>query len=354
MKIPPPPPLRAAVIGCGAIAYEHLPFLATSPRVELVGVCDRSPAMAHAASERFGKAPVFTDIGTLIEAARPDVVHVLTPPSSHVDIIRLLLAGGANIICEKPMTGDAQTTEMLLKEAKSAGAILTESRNLLFNDDIIELRSWIAEGRLGNVVECDILLSLNFLAGPFGDPNLAGTAIGLPGGAVHDFLPHLVYLFLALTGAKGACDVYGTLKNRSGNPRAEFDHIDALIDFGSCRGRLRVATDCAPDSFEVVVRGSKGTAQTDLYNPALLFAGPPNIGKRAPLAQISAGKRLVRAGLSNFRNKVMQHGTMHGMPRMLDAIYTAIAAKQTLPFSDAELLETARLTDQLVALGKTT
>ena len=38
--------LRAAVIGCGAIAHEHLPYLSSSPRVELVAVCDSSEATA--------------------------------------------------------------------------------------------------------------------------------------------------------------------------------------------------------------------------------------------------------------------------------------------------------------------
>ena len=34
-------PLRAAVIGSGAIAHEHLAFLARSPDATLVGLCDR-------------------------------------------------------------------------------------------------------------------------------------------------------------------------------------------------------------------------------------------------------------------------------------------------------------------------
>ena len=37
------------------------------------------------------------------------------------------------------------------------------------------------------------------------------------------------------------------------------------------------------------------------------------------------GRKLARAGWSNLRNKIMQHGTMHGLPRMIEAIYRAIA-----------------------------
>lgn len=351
MNAPARSPLRAGIIGCGAIAYEHLPFVATSPLAELVGVCDRSPALAETARERFNAAAAYTDVGALLAECKPDIVHVLTPPQTHDAIVRQALAAGVHVICEKPMTGDADSTAALLAEAKKAGLVLVESRNLLFNDAVLELMRMSADGKLGDVIECDILLSLDFLAGPFGDRNLSGPGVDLPGGAVHDFLPHLVYLFLALTGAEGKCAVYGSLFNRSANPRVGFDFLDALVDFGPVRGRLRIATDVYPEAFRVILRGSKGTVETDLYNPYMRYDAAPNVGKRAPLGQIANGRTLIGTGLANFRNKVMQHGTMHGLPRMLTAVYEAIGSGSPQPFSAAEMIATARLTDRLIALG---
>jgi len=342
--------LRAAVIGCGAIAYEHLPFLADSAQAQLVAVCDRSAALAAAAAGRFGAEASFVEVAPMLAAARPDVVHVLTPPHTHDTLVRQVLAGGAHVICEKPMTGSERESAALLDVAAAAGLVLQESRNLLFNDPIIALRKLIAAGRLGRVVECEVLLSLDFLAGPFGDGNLSGPAVRLPGGAAHDFIPHLVYLFLALAGVDEVSEVRGTLENRSGNARAGFDFLDALLDAGRVRGRLRIATDTAPDAFRVVVRGTKATAETDLYNPFMRIEGGPNVGKRAPLGQVAAGIGLIRSGASGLRNKIMQHGTMHGLPRMLEAIYTALRQGASPPFTREEMLAAARLTDRLVAL----
>lgn len=344
-------PLKAAVVGCGAIAYEHLPFLADSPRAELVAVCDRSRALADAARVRFGAEQSFVDVRTMLEAAKPEVVHVLTPPQTHDALVRLALDSGAHVVCEKPMTGSERETVALLDAADAANRALQESRNLLFNDLIIALKNFIAAGRLGQVRECEILLSLDFLKGPFGDTNLKGPAVSLPVGAVHDFIPHLAYLFLSLSGVGSVDKVRGFLENRSGNRRAGFDSMDALLDAGQVRGRLRVATDTAPDAFRVIVRGSKATAVTDLYNPFMHIEGFPNTGKRAPLGQISAGLSLARAGLTGLRKKIMQHGTMHGLPRMLDAIYAALIERHAPPFSRQDMIDTARLTDQLVALG---
>lgn len=347
-----PDPLRAAVVGCGAIAYEHLPFLSSSSRSRLVAVCDRSAALARAAADRFGAEASFVEIDAMLASAKPDVVHVLTPPHTHDEIVRAAVAAGAHVVCEKPMTGTARESEALLDVAAAAGLVLQESRNLLFNDPVIALQRLIAENRLGRVVECEVLLSLNFLTGPFGDPNLSGPAVRLPGGAAHDFIPHLAYLFLELGCLSEVDEVHGILANRSGNPRAEFDFLDALIHAQDVRGRLRIATDTAPDAFRVIVRGTAATAETDLYNPFMRIEGEPNVGKRAPLGHVVGGWNLIWAGFTGMREKIMQHGTMHGLPRMLDAIYAALAENTPPPFSRDEILATARLTDRLVALGR--
>jgi predicted dehydrogenase len=345
-------PLRAAVIGCGAIAYEHLPFLASSAAAELTAVCDRSPALAHAAAQRFGPAAEFTDVGVMLAEVRPDVVHVLTPPQTHDQIVRAALAAGAHVICEKPMAANEAETAGLLDAAAQAGRVLVESRNLLWNDPMLQLVELIRAGDLGQVVECDLLMTVDFLSGPFGDPNLAGPGVALPGGAVHDFLPHLVFGFQALTGARETRDLRGFLMNRSGNPRAGFDFLDVLVDAGTARGRLRLAADAYPAAFEIVVRGTKGTVSTDIYNPFLLVSGDGHVGKRAPLGLIGDGGRLIRAGARNLRDKIMQHGPMHGMGRMLDAIYQALRAGDPPPIRPEDMLASARLCDRVIALGE--
>lgn len=352
MRTTPLPRLRAAVVGCGAIAYEHLPFLVASDNAQVVALCDRSPALAGAARMHFGiEAPIFTDAQEMLATTKPDIVHVLTPPQSHDAIVRSAIAAGAHVVCEKPMTGSANETAALLDLAAAAKRVLIESRNLLFNDVVVELLALVRAGRFGAVRECDVLLDLDFLAGPFGDANLDGPGVALPGGAVHDFLPHLVYLFQAFTGATTAETVMGELVNRSENSRAGFDFLDVLLRAGEARGRLRIAADVGPSEFRVVLRGTEARAEIDLYNPFLRFEGPPDTGKRSPLGQIRGGLGLMSAGIANLRDKIGQHGTTHGLPRMLEAVYAAIHGGQEVPITTAEMLATAQLTEQIVALG---
>ncbi len=345
--------LRAAVIGCGAIAHEHLAYLGTSPVVDLRGVCDLSPALAEFMRDKFGAEQAYTDVAAMLEAARPDVVHVLTPPQTHVRLVEQALAAGAHVVCEKPLAADAPTVQRLIDRALDARLVLQESRNYLFNDPVQTLKGMIDDGRIGEVVEVDLLLSLDFLPGPLGDENLRGPAVDLPAGAVHDFLPHLAYLFLHLAGWRGDVDrVSGFLQNRSGNRRAGFDHLDAIVHAGRTRGRLRLAADVQPDAFRLFVRGTKASLETDLFNPYLRVEGPPFTGKKSFLGQLGFGARLMGSSLRNLRDKVAQHGSYHGMPRMLDAIYRSLLSGTEPPFSPAEIIDTARLVDRLAQLGE--
>lgn len=343
--------IEAAVIGCGAIANEHLAFLAEAPNVRLAAVCDQSPATVAFAASRFGSASSYTDVSAMLAGARPDVVHVLTPPASHYRLVLQCLDAGAHVICEKPMTPTAAETSALLDHAQLRGLHLVESRNLLFNDSIIAIDRLVADRTIGQVREVDVLLSLDLTQSVFGDLNLEGPGIALPGGAVHDFLPHLCYLFLHFAEDAPEVDVQGTLYNLSGNPRVGFDHLDVLLVSGQTRGRLRIASDLKPEMFRVVVRGTDGHAEVDLYHPFLRLQRKKDSGKWAPFELVRSGLRLSRAGVRNLKDKVLQKGTYHGMPRMLAAIYQSIAENTAPPVTSAEMVATARLVDRIVELG---
>lgn len=342
------------MVGCGAIAHEHLGHLAGSPLAHVVAVCDRSEATARYAQERYGADRRYHDHEALLAAEELDVVHVCTPPQTHRAIVDDALDAGLHVICEKPLAPTAAEVEEVLAHAAAAGRHLVESRNLLYNDPVMALDRLVADGRLGEVRDIDIFLSLDLTAGPFGDPNLSGPGVALPGGAVHDFLPHLSYLFLHFADRHGPVDgVVGHLRNASGNPRVGFDQLDALVDAGSVRGRLRVASDLAPDAFRVRLHGTTASVETDLYNPYLRVEGGTLTGKRAPIEQLLSGTRLAVSSFANLRNKVLQHTTYHGLPRMLDAVYTDLLAGDAPEITARDMLATAILSDALVGLAET-
>ena len=97
--------MKAALIGAGQIARQHLACLKTLPGVELTAICDLSPATAEAAAERYGVRAWFTDHRAMLQKVQPDVVHVTTPPISHFRLAMDSFDAGANVIVEKPAAG---------------------------------------------------------------------------------------------------------------------------------------------------------------------------------------------------------------------------------------------------------
>src|SRR6185312_12137529 len=123
--------MKAALIGAGQIARQHLACLKTLPGAEPVAICDLSAAAAEAAAERFGIPAWFVDHREMLEKTRPDVVHVTTPPTSHFRLAMESLAAGAHVIVEKPATSTFEELETLAMLAKKANLHLIEDYNYL-------------------------------------------------------------------------------------------------------------------------------------------------------------------------------------------------------------------------------
>jgi predicted dehydrogenase len=156
--------LKSVLIGCGMIAREHLAAIAELENVEVAAVCDLSPARAEAAAERFGIAKWYPGHEQLLANVQPDLVHITTPPSSHFSIAKTCLSAGLNVLCEKPITIDYDEFVILKRLATDNHCTLMENQNLRFNSSVRRIFDLISSGKLGDVVDIQICISLNIFA----------------------------------------------------------------------------------------------------------------------------------------------------------------------------------------------
>src|SRR5664279_3948406 len=208
--------MKAALIGAGAIAKQHLSCLKTLPGIELAAICDLSPAAAEAAAERYGVSTWFTDHRVMLEKARPDVVHVTTPPASHFALAMDSLDAGAHVIVEKPATSSFEQLDALVRRAQQTGRQFVEDYNYIFNYAPQEILRRIESGEFGAVTHVEVLICLNIL-GPdgFADPNSPHPALKLAGGAIADFLPHLASLAHLFVGSHRSAKTVWTKRKPS-------------------------------------------------------------------------------------------------------------------------------------------
>ncbi len=357
-------PLRVAVMGTGAISKEHLTYLAgRSPvipdrgLVELVGVCDQSPAAAHYAADTFGAGRAFTDLADMLESASPEVVHVLTPPASHVGLATQCLQAGAHVVCEKPITTNSPDLDKLLEIAADHGRQLMESHNYRFNHGFRQLENLLNSDRLGPVRSVDIRIALPVTDADerFGDPNLPSPIHQLPAGVIHDFTTHFSYLLLRLTGDVVFDRMATAWSNHAGLAHFRYDDLDALLignsDRGPIHARLRFEADSGPDTFAITVRGTEGWAEIDLFQPYLRAVLPRPVGSQlSPVANhVINGWQLMGHGIRNLSRKIMQITPYEGLHHMLDETYQALTEDRPVPVTPAEMLAASRLVDTVVS-----
>lgn len=69
--------IKAAVIGCGFFATNHILSWKNFKDVDLVGVCDLDEERAINASHLAKGTPYFTDAELMLKEVRPDVVDIV-------------------------------------------------------------------------------------------------------------------------------------------------------------------------------------------------------------------------------------------------------------------------------------
>jgi predicted dehydrogenase len=141
--------LKVALVGCGKIADDHASQIKKLKGCEIVGVCDSEPLMARQLYERFPVRRYFSDLSQLLHEARPDVVHVTTPPQSHFQIARTCLEHGANVYVEKPFTLNTKDAQTLVALAEERGLRLTAGHDDQFSPVARRMRTLINSGYLG-------------------------------------------------------------------------------------------------------------------------------------------------------------------------------------------------------------
>ncbi len=150
-------PIRWGVLAPGRIARPFAADLALVPDAELVATGSRSRDRAEAFAAEFGGA-AHGSYEDLVSDPAVDVVYVASPHALHVEHTRLALEAGKHVLCEKPMTLDAASTQSLFEEAAARGLFLMEAMWTACHPAIRKLRSVLASGQHGTArqVHADI------------------------------------------------------------------------------------------------------------------------------------------------------------------------------------------------------
>ncbi len=145
-------PLRAAVIGLGAMGANHARVYAEIDGVELAAVADTEAARVDAATRGRGVRG-YDDYRRMLAEERIDLLTVAVPTRAHLDVAAHVIEHGVPLLVEKPLAATLAEGERLRDLAAAAGVPLTVGHIERFNPAVVELQRRLRAGELGRVFQ---------------------------------------------------------------------------------------------------------------------------------------------------------------------------------------------------------
>ncbi|MGI9363561.1 MAG: Gfo/Idh/MocA family protein, partial [Rhizobiaceae bacterium] len=144
------PKLKVAAVGTGYFSQFHYDAWSRCPEIELVGVADLDLAAAQAVTGKYG-GTAYADTVEMLDAHQPDLLDIITPPPTHLGMIKLAAERGLNVICQKPFCGGLRDAGVAVELIEQAGIDVTVHENFRFQPWYHAIRKELDAGRLGQI-----------------------------------------------------------------------------------------------------------------------------------------------------------------------------------------------------------
>lgn len=196
--------LRVAVAGAGYFSRFHYDAWSRMGEVELVALCDRDAAKAAEAAGRWGIPRVYADVERMLDVEAPDLLDIVTPPDSHLSLVRAAAARGVAAICQKAFCRSLEEAEEAAALAERAGTLLVVHENFRFQPWYGEIKRLLGEGALGTVLQASFRLRPGDGLGDDAYLDRQPYFREMPRFLVHETAIHWVDTFRYLFGPVGA------------------------------------------------------------------------------------------------------------------------------------------------------
>ena len=338
--------LKVALIGCGKMGMHHAKAIEIQKNAELVAVADPTVEKEKLDKLLGRTVEYFDDAAKMLETVKPDVVHIVTPPSSHVDLAKLALEHGANVYVEKPFALNVDDARSVMALADEKGLKVCAAHQVLFQDSGQKYQTFM--NLIGKVIHVESYFSFKIV-------RKAGSGYMAPVEQLIDILPHPVYLALSAFESSGVDS--GEYELHSVEVDADGE-VRALIKQGDMRAMLIVTLRGRPIESYLRIVGTNGSINADfVLSGVKKLPGPGASAIAAVLAPFSEAKQMVFGTIRTiFKMIFKKHKSYAGLGELLELFYKSVADNTASPVSGASIIETVKICevigDQLLEAEK--
>jgi nucleoside-diphosphate-sugar epimerase len=279
----------------------------------------------------------------MLDALKPDVVHVLTPPATHAALCVEALDADAHVYVEKPMALTEVDCDLMIDAAKRNGRELCVGHSLVYDPLLAQAFQAIERGHIGEIVHASAVFCFDPKRIP--DYNSKAWYRRLGGGFVEDLATHPASVLLRVIGKpKSLASASHDLADGTASG------ISALIEGERATGTLLVSLAGRPEDVSLEVRGTRGfvsvnfstmvvTVQRDRKLPKKLVHGFRNVFAARDLA--------VQTVVNTARYLAKRMDTTKGVHTLIGAFYAALAERRSAPVAPEEGREIVHLMRRL-------
>ena len=178
--------IRIGIVGAGFARTTQIPGFKNCPGAQITAITSRHRDHAAAVAQEFQIANVADDWKELVKRDDVDLVTVVTPPSTHMEITVAALDNGKAVLCEKPMAMNAAESRRMTDRAREQGVLALIDHELRFLTSRHTMRAMLHSGAIGDVRHCNYVFRSDYRGKPgswdwWSDEEMGGGVLGAIG-----------------------------------------------------------------------------------------------------------------------------------------------------------------------------
>jgi predicted dehydrogenase/nucleoside-diphosphate-sugar epimerase len=325
---------RVGLLGSGYVSQYHLRALKGLSNVKIVGITDLDQDRATRAASAFGVPGVFRTLQDLVKGSHPDVIHVLTPPSSHCALALEALDLGCHVLVEKPMAVSEEECERMIAKARAAGLTLSVNHSARFDPAVLEGLDAVSSGRIGQVLEVEYIRSSEYPPFAGGDLPECYSNGGYP---FRDLGVHAFSVIEAFLGEVRQAE--GWFRSTGKHVHLNFDEWQARVTCTRGSALIYLSWNSLPMQNIIVVHGTAGALVIDsfLETCSIKRALPgPKAFSLTWNATVGSLAHMTHVALNAARFALGRFGPAPDIQRSISEFYCALSAGTEPPVAAEE------------------
>lgn len=185
-------PVGIGIIGTGFARTTQIPGFRDCMGARIVAIASRHRDRAEVVAKEFGIEHVAGDWQELVAHNDVDLVSIVTPPSTHLEITLAALDQRKAVLCEKPMALNAAEALKMAEKARAAGVLALIDHELRFLNSRRMMHGMLQTGAIGSVRHCNYVFRSDYRGVVdrawdwWSDKAMGGGALGAIGSHVVD------------------------------------------------------------------------------------------------------------------------------------------------------------------------